>query len=70
MEFVFDTPLASVEPEDSLGGSLRRGEAGNSIDRLGGFLVFAEMSHGPTYAKDLVHVREFQVVVQLFAGPD
>lgn len=70
MESVFDTPLASVEPEDSLGGSLRRGEAGNTIDCLGGFLVFPEMSHGPPYAKDLAHVRELQVIVQLFAGPD
>lgn len=70
MESVFDTPLASVEPEDSLGGSRGGGEAGNSIDRFRGFLVFPEMSDIPTNAKDLPYIGKFQVVVQLFAGPD
>jgi hypothetical protein len=69
MESVFDAPLAAVEFQYPLGGGLCGGQAGDTIDRFGGFLVFPEMRDVAADAKDLTHIREFQVVVQLFAGP-
>ncbi len=70
MESVFDAPLASIECEDSLGGSLDGGQAGNTVDRFRGVLVFPEMRYFPADTEDLTHIREFQVIVQLFADPD
>lgn len=69
MESVFDAPLAAVEFQYPLGGSLCGGQAGDAIDRFGGFLVLAKVRYVAADAKDLTHIREFQEVVQLFTGP-
>ena len=69
MESVFDAPLAAVEFQYPLGGSLCWGQAGDAIDRFRGFLVLAKVRYVAADAKDLTHIREFQEVVQLFTGP-
>ncbi len=69
MEFVFNTPLASVELEQPLGRSLSGGEAGNSVDCFAGVLVFAEMSDVAADAEDLLYMRKFQIIIELLARP-
>lgn len=69
MDFVFNAPMAAVEFEYLLGGSLIRRAAGDSIHRFGGHLVLPEMSYLPADAKDLAHIRKLPVVVEFFADP-
>lgn len=69
MKSVFNTPLATIEFEYPLGGSLIRRETRDAVHRFTGLSILAEMGYVPTNAEDLTHIRKLQVVVELFADP-
>lgn|GEM_PF-4477195 len=70
MESVFDTPLTSIEFEQSLGVSLLRREAGDAVDGFGRFSSFRQVVYITPDAKDLLDMGKIQVVVEFFTGPD
>lgn len=68
VDTILNGPVASGKFQESFRGSLLRTEGGHCVEGLVGFLARGEMLTEALDAKDLGHVGELEVVVELGAG--
>jgi hypothetical protein len=68
VDTILNGPVASGKFQESFRGSLLTTEGGHCVEGLVGFLARGEMLTEALDAKDLGHIGELEVVVELGAG--
>jgi len=70
MKAVLNTPVSTVEMEETNWIRLLRGEAGGPLDDFYSRLVLFDSGDFSPDREDLSHIGEVEVIIELGAGPD